>query len=179
MARLQRQYDAGYPESQATFMWWIGDNYAANLGPERARRLKPFHTYVDKGVKWGGGSDYDVTPFAARYSLWSSIARQTLNSTFGPTPFGTAEAIDIRTALKSHTIWAAHQMFLEDRIGSIENGKDADLAVWDRDLYTVPTSAIKDLRCMMTLVRGAVVYEARDASELRPVAHAGPREARP
>ncbi len=33
MARLQTQYDAGYPESQATFTWWIGDNYAGNLGP--------------------------------------------------------------------------------------------------------------------------------------------------
>lgn len=32
MARLQREYDAGYPEAQSTFMWWIGDNYAGNLG---------------------------------------------------------------------------------------------------------------------------------------------------
>src|SRR5262245_9993924 len=31
MAALQKQYDAGYPEMQPTFMWWIGDNYAANL----------------------------------------------------------------------------------------------------------------------------------------------------
>ena len=48
--------------------------------------------------------------------------------------------MDIRTALKSYTIWAAHTMFLDDRVGSIEVGKDADLAVWDRDLYTVPTA---------------------------------------
>jgi predicted amidohydrolase YtcJ len=36
MARLQKEYDAGYPEAQAEFMWWIGDNYAGNLGPKRA-----------------------------------------------------------------------------------------------------------------------------------------------
>ncbi len=36
MARLQRDFDSGYPEAQAPFLWWIGDNYAANLGP-RAR----------------------------------------------------------------------------------------------------------------------------------------------
>ena len=41
------------------------------------------------------------------------------------------------------TIWAAHQMFLEDEIGSVEVGKYADLAVWDRDLYTVPTAQLK------------------------------------
>jgi hypothetical protein len=53
-------------------------------------------------------------------------------------------------------------MFLDDRIGSIEVGKDADLAVWDRDLYTVPSDQLKDLRCLLTLFRGSIVY--RDSS---------------
>ena len=53
MARLQRDFDAGYPEAQAPFLWWIGDNYAANLGPDRGRRLKPFRTFVQKGVQLG------------------------------------------------------------------------------------------------------------------------------
>jgi predicted amidohydrolase YtcJ len=158
MARLQKSFDAGYPESQAPFAWWLGDNYAGNLGAARAPRLNPFHTYLTKGIRWAGGSDYSVTPFPARYGLWASVARQTLNGTYGATPFGTAEAVDIRTALRSYTAWAAHQVFLDDRIGSIEVGKDADLAVWDRNLYTVPTPALKDLRCEMTLVRGKTVY---------------------
>ena len=160
-SRLQRQYDAGYPESQATFAWWLGDNYAANLGRTRSLRLNPFHTYVTKGIRWAGGSDYNVTPFAARYGLWASVARQALNGTYGATPFGTAESIDIRTALRSYTMWAAHQMFLDDRIGSIEPGKDADIAVWDRNMYTVPTDGLKDLTCELTLLRGQVVYRAR------------------
>jgi predicted amidohydrolase YtcJ len=57
------------------------------------------------------------------------------------------------------TLWAAHQMFLEKKIGSIEVGKYADLAVWDRDLYAVKTEQLKDLTCEMTLFNGAVVYE--------------------
>jgi len=158
MARLQREFDAGYPEAQATFLWWIGDNYAANLGPKRALRLKPFKTWADKGIKWAGGSDYPVTPFAARYSLWASVARKTLNGTYGSQPFGTREAVDVRTALRAQTIWAAHQMFLDDRIGSLEVGKEADLAVWDRDLYTVPTDALKDLKAELTLLHGDVVF---------------------
>lgn len=161
MARLQKQYDAGYPESQAGFLWWIGDTYAANLGRPRVFRLKPFRTYTRKGIIWAGGSDYGVTPFPARYGLWSTVARRTLNGTYGATPFGTSESVDIRTALRSYTIWAAHQMFLEDRIGSIEVGKDADLAVWDRDPYTIPTDALKDLKCEMTIFRGTIVYGTR------------------
>lgn len=158
MARLQREHDAGYPEASASFMWWIGDNYAANLGPLRNLRLKPFQTFVRKGVQWGGGSDYSVTPFPARYGMWASVTRQTLNGTHGATPFGTAESVDIGTALRSYTAWAARQIFLDDRIGTIEAGKDADLAVWDRNPYDVPAAALKDLRCDMTFVRGRIVY---------------------
>ena len=158
MARLQRDYDAGFPEASAGFMWWIGDTYAGNFGPVRNLRMKPFATWQKKGIRWGGGSDFSVTPFAARYGLWASVARETLNGTFGKTPFGLDESVDIHTALKSYTLWAAHQIFLDDRIGSIEVGKDADLAVWDRDLYTVPTAALKDLHAELTLVRGRIVH---------------------
>ena len=161
MARLQKEFDAGYPESQAPFAWWLGDNYAGNLGPDRAPRLNPFHTYVTKGIRWAGGSDYSVTPFPARYGLWASVARQTLNGTYGATPFGTNESVDIKTALRSYTTWAAHQIFLDDRVGSIEAGKDADIAVWDRNMYNIPTAELKDLRCEMTLVRGKVVFVGR------------------
>ena len=160
MARLQRDYDAAYPEASSTFMWWIGDTYAGNFGRLRNQRLNPFQTYLRKGVRWGGGSDYPVTPFAARYGLWAAVARETLNATHGTTPFGTSESVDVRTALRSYTIWAARTMFLEDRIGSIEVGKAADLAVWDRNPYEVPTAAIKDLVCELTFVQGKVVYRA-------------------
>ena len=117
---------------------------------------------VRRGIRWAGGSDYAVTPFAARYSLWASAARKTLNGTYGSQPFGTKETIDTKTALRAQTIWAAHQMFLDGRIGSIEIGKEADLAVWQQDMYSVPTDALKDLKCVLTLFRGSVVY--RDPS---------------
>jgi len=160
MARLQHDYDSGYPETQAPFMWWIGDIYAASFGAKREQRLMPYNTYTHKNIIWTGGSDYFVTPFPARYGLWSSIVRTTLS---GSQPFGTAESVDIHTALRSYTIWAAHQLFLEDRIGSLEPGKDADIAVWDRDLYSIPSDDIKNIHCELTLLRGKVVYTAPDS----------------
>jgi len=161
MAELERRYDAAYPEVQAPFMWWIGDNYAGNFGPERAARLVPLNTFLKSGIRWGGGSDYPVTPLAARYGLWASVQRETLKGTFGAHPFGTAEAVDIHTALRSYTAWGARQVFLDDRIGSLEIGKDADIAVWDRDMYTVPAQELKNLRCKMALLHGQVVFEEK------------------
>lgn len=162
MARLQRENDAGYPESQAPFIWWIGDTYAGNFGPERSHRLNPFATYRRAGIIWGGGSDFFVTPLAARYGLWSTVARETLKGTWGAHPFGTAESVDVHTALRSYTIWAARQLFLEQRVGSLEVGKDADIAIWDANPYSVPTADLKTLHCRMTLLAGKVVYQVPD-----------------
>ena len=163
IARLQKAYDAGYPEMQPEFLWWIGDIYAGNYGPKRGQHLEPFNTLRARGIIWAGGSDYSVTPLPARYGLWASAARETLKGTYGPDPFGTAEAVDMHTALRAYTTWAARQMFLENKIGSLEVGKRADIAVWDRDLYALPTERIKDLKCLMTLFDGEVVYAAPDS----------------
>jgi predicted amidohydrolase YtcJ len=160
MAALQKQYDAGYPELQAPFMWWIGDTYASSYGPERAARLIPLKTLLTRSIQWGGGSDYFVTPFPARYGIWASIERETLKGTYGVHPFGTSESVDIHTALRSYTLWSAHQLFLDDQVGSIEPGKLADIAVWDVDLYSVPASDIKKMKCELTIFGGQIVYKA-------------------
>ena len=160
MARLERDYDAGYPESQGPFTWWIGDTYAANFGPSRLPRLNPFRAYLEHGIHWGGGSDYEVTPLPARYGLWSSVEREALKGTYGKHPFGTAQAVDVHAALRSYTIWAAHQLFIEDEAGSLEVGKSADIAVWDRNPYGIAGAALKDLHCELTVFRGRLVYRA-------------------
>jgi predicted amidohydrolase YtcJ len=159
MAALQKRYDAAYPEAQPPFMWWIGDTYAGNFGPQRSERLEPLKTWMAKGVHWAGGSDYFVTPYPARYGIWASLERETLKGVYGAHPFGTAEAIDVHTALRSYTAWAARQLFLENEIGTLEQGKDADIAIWDHDLYTMPAPQIKNLKCEMTIFRGRVVYQ--------------------
>lgn len=163
MASLQKKYDAGYPEMQPEFLWWIGDIYASSYGSKRGQRLEPFKTLQSRGILWSGGSDYFVTPVSARYGLWASMARQTAKGTYGLQPFGTSEAIDIHTALRSYTAWSSRQMFLETKIGTLEVGKKADIAVWDRDLYSVPNAQIKDLKCLMTLLNGEVVYTSADS----------------
>jgi predicted amidohydrolase YtcJ len=160
MALLQKKYDAAYPEAQAPFTWWIGDTYAGNFGPERSQRLMPLKTYLNRGIIWGGGSDYSVTPLPARYGLWSSVEREALKGTYGRQPFGTAEAVDIHAALRSYTLWAARQLFLDTRTGSLEPGKDADIAVWDQNPYSMPSAELRNLHCELTLLGGAIVYNA-------------------
>jgi len=161
MQELQAKYDAGYPEVQAGFLYFLGDSLPAAFGPAQSQHIKPFATYRRMNIVFAGGSDFPVTPFPPRFGLWASVAREPLKGTFGTHPFGTVESVDVHTALKSYTIWAARQLFLEKETGTIEAGKWADLVVWDRNPYSVPTAELKDMKCTMTLYKGKVVFEQR------------------
>ncbi|MGA8620213.1 MAG: amidohydrolase family protein [Candidatus Sulfotelmatobacter sp.] len=132
--------------------------------PSAASALEPFRTLQSRGVLWSGGSDYFVTPVAARFGLCASVVRQTAKGTYGLQPFGKTEGVDIHTAFRSYTAWGSRQMFLEDKIGTLEVGKRADIAVWDRDLYSLSNEQIKDLKCLMTLLDGEVIYTSHDSS---------------
>jgi predicted amidohydrolase YtcJ len=156
MAALEKQYDAAYPEVQPPFLWWIGKGMTANFGPDRLAATMPLKTYLEQGVRWGGGSDYFVTPYPARYGLWASVERETLAGTH---PFGMSQAVDIHTALRSYTAWAAPLLFLEDKVGTLEPGKRADIAIWDSNPYTIRSEKLKDLKCEMTILNGKIVYK--------------------
>ncbi|MBI4482710.1 MAG: amidohydrolase family protein [Acidobacteria bacterium] len=72
--------------------------------------------------------------------------------------WGPRHGIDRRTALLMMTRWGAHYLLREDRLGSIEPGKLADLAVLDGDLLSAPDNRLIDLAVVLTLVGGQVVY---------------------
>ena len=57
------------------------------------------------------------------------------------------------------TRWAAYISGDEDKLGSIEEGKLADMAVLDGDYLTIPEEEIENLRVVMTMINGNVVYE--------------------
>ena len=160
MVNLQRQYDAGIPEVQPAFLWWIGDTYVANFGVDRSLRVLPLRTFAERGIRWAGSSDYDVSPYAPRHAFWAASARQTMLGTYGENPWGTDESVPIHDTLSAYTASAARQLFLEDKVGVIEVGKRADIVAWDRDLYAIPVDELKEARPVLTLMNGDAVYRA-------------------
>ena len=73
--------------------------------------------------------------------------------------WGKAEAVDRRTMLRMYTINGAEYMLRADRIGSIEVGKFADLAVLDKDFLAVPDDQLKTIKALLTVVGGKVVWQ--------------------
>ncbi|MEM3955886.1 MAG: amidohydrolase [Candidatus Bathyarchaeia archaeon] len=163
MAALQKNFDAGYVYVQPALIWWLGDYSASYYGPKRSLKYCPLKTYLEKGIIWGSGSDYPVNPLSPKIGIWASVKRRTLLGKYGENVFGNEQSVDVRTALRSYTIWNAYLMFMEKKIGSIEVGKYADIAVWDKDPLSIPIDEIRNMRCMMTMLNGKIVYKAPDA----------------
>jgi hypothetical protein len=72
------------------------------------------------------------------------------------------EAISREEALWTYTAAGTWLTREEDLKGTLEPGKLADLAVLDRDYFTVPDEEIKEIRVEMTVLGGRLIYEAGD-----------------
>jgi predicted amidohydrolase YtcJ len=68
------------------------------------------------------------------------------------------EALTREQAIRFYTINNAYLLFKEDRVGSLEAGKLADLIVLDRDILTCPVDTIKDTQVKQTYLGGKLVF---------------------
>ena len=140
--------------TQTPFFYFLGESFLEALGEERCRECMPVKTLSNLGIPVGISHDATVTQPLPNIGLYSSVTRKTLKGNV----LGTEEAVDAETALGFYTMPAAKHSFMEDKIGSIEVGKYADLAVWNFNPLTVEPEKLKDWHCEMTFVEGRKVY---------------------
>ena len=69
------------------------------------------------------------------------------------------ESVNLETMIAAYTINGAYLMSLEDKQGSIEVGKRADLIVLDRNLFEIPAAEISEANVTMTIFDGRTIYE--------------------
>jgi predicted amidohydrolase YtcJ len=120
-----------------------------------ANDMPPLATIQKSGITWGLGSDGTAAnqylPMTALYFAVTGRMAGGLKVMRQP--------IDREDALIAYTRKNAYFVFQEDNLGSLQAGKLADLVVLDRDYLTVPADQIKDIKPVMTVVGGKVVYE--------------------
>jgi predicted amidohydrolase YtcJ len=121
---------------------------------DRAWDMPPFRRVQASGIVWGLGSDATaVTTSNPFYTLWFAVTGRMIGGRQV-----NRQTVTREQALIAHTRSNAFFVFQESNLGSIQPGKYADLVVLDRDYLTVPADEIKDLRPVMTLVGGKIVY---------------------
>jgi len=133
-----------------------GDTLYKGFG-DSAYDMPPLATIQNSGIVWGLGTDGT----AANQTLpFTTLSFAVTGKMAGGTKV-IRQTISREDALIAHTRKNAFFVFQEDNLGAIQAGKLADLVVLDRDYLTVPADQIKDIRPVMTVVGGRVVYEAR------------------
>ena len=118
--------------------------------------MPPLATIQQSGITWGLGSDGTA---ANQFLPMTALAFAVTGKMAGGLKV-INQTIDREDALIAYTRKNAYFVFRENDLGSIQSGKLADLVVLDRDYLTVPADQIKDIKPVMTVVGGKVVYEA-------------------
>ncbi|MBT7721088.1 MAG: amidohydrolase [Halieaceae bacterium] len=138
--------------SAHTYYW--GDRHRdIFMGPERAAAMSPARWAQQYKLRFSSHMDTPVTPMLPLQAVWSQVYRLS----YGGDVIGEDQRIDVMSALRAVTIDAAWQVFQEDRVGSLEAGKLADMIILSASPLADPMS-MRDLKVERTLIGGATIY---------------------
>jgi predicted amidohydrolase YtcJ len=146
---LSRLKALGCGVEMAAFRWVTSSDPNQVVGPQ-------FRTIVDHGIQAGiHGDGVHIAPL----NPWSHIQY----ATTGVNSFGQAvnpgQQLTRQEALSLFTRSNSWFLRMEEKIGSIEPGKLADLTVLDRDYFTVPDADIRNVRSVLTILGGKAVHD--------------------
>ena len=124
----------------------------------------PFRDILDSGVQAVATSDSsNIGPL----NPWLNIYFMVTGKNVAGELVNDGQQITRLEALRLYTVGSSWFSFEEDRLGSIEAGKLANLVVLSDDYLSVPEEEIKGLSSVLTIVGGKVVYVAEDFSPLK------------
>jgi predicted amidohydrolase YtcJ len=133
------------------------------IGHERCKGAYAFKSLLDNGAILSFGSDWPGTSAALyhmhpKYLIYAAVTRKTLKGT----PEGgwfPEQRISVEDALKAYTINNAYAAFEANERGSLQEGKLADITVFDRNLLEIPEDEILQTDVVLTIIDGKIVFE--------------------
>lgn len=138
-----------------TFYW--GDWHREHtVGPAMADNISPTGWVMARGMRW---STHHDAPVAFPDSIRVLDATVTRRSRSGDI-LGPWHRVPVMEALKAMTLWPAYHHFEDDRKGSLEVGKLADLVVLSADPLAVEPETLDQIKVVETIKDGVTVFDA-------------------
>ena len=142
--------------TQPTLIRAFADGLFKIWGEERTQRMIPTRTWLDMGVPLCLSSDAPSMPWwDPQSTLFASLVRASISKQ----PVSPEQAMTLDEAMYAHTMGGAYADFAENKKGSLEPGKFADLIVWNDNPYSVKPAEILELTIDLTMVGGKVVHQ--------------------
>ncbi|RMG83255.1 MAG: amidohydrolase [Bacteroidetes bacterium] len=122
---------------------WHENDYL--IDPALNENIVPLKSLYDAGARITLSSDWDVSTLNPFVGLEHAVTRA-------------PQALPLAEAIKAYTINAAYVMRQEDRVGSIEVGKEADLIVLDQNIFEIQPNQIHQTVVLETYLQGRLIY---------------------
>lgn len=143
------------PVPQPSFLYWFGDLYCTVAEQDRVEASHPMRTWIEAGLHPSASTDCPVTEVDPMPVIYNMVTRKTSKGTV----LGPEHRLSMEEALHAYTAASAYASHEEKIKGLLEPGMLGDIAVWERDLFTIDPEQITATRCDATILGGRVVHE--------------------
>ncbi|PTQ11889.1 hydrolase [Sphingomonas oleivorans] len=150
--------DGIWAAAQPNFLYNLAGRYRATLDGYRLDHINPLASVQQHKVRVALGSDN--LPVGPMVGIYAATTRKVPDGSM----IGVEEAISRQEAIRLYTREAAYLSWDEDKKGSIEPGKLADMIVLDHDPLTVPDEDLLKTKVDLTIIGGRIVYDRAAAS---------------
>lgn len=139
-------------------------NLAARYGSPRKDLLFRPQEVLKSGGRISLGTDWPAAGYFSTYkpldSIQIGVTRQLVGEPDAPVLAPADQRLSVAEAVHANTLGAAYQLRMEDRVGSLEVGKLADLIVLDRNILDIDPHDIHQTKVTMTMMNGEIRHEA-------------------
>lgn len=146
--------------ANTTCVWHYGNPDMEAVIGDRQNRTFRIRTMINGGCRMGQGSDFPVDEFGREplKGIEMGCTRQLFDHPELPVLKPYEEKLSVDDGIRSYTINNAYQMHMDDRLGSIEAGKYADLVILEKNLFDVPLNEIHNIKVCETIMDGKTTY---------------------
>lgn len=143
------------------FPYEFGEIYVKHYG-DRVHHMYAVRDFIDRGIIAAGGSDAPVTDYNPLLGIHVAVNRKSQSGM----EIGSGQSISVMEAIKLYTWNGAYASFEEDKKGSIEIGKLADLVILNDSILNINPNQIKDLKVETTIMDGEIIYIRENREKL-------------
>ena len=134
--------------------WYWGDVHLKNLGSVRGAHISPARAAMERGLIYNFHQDTPVVEPDMLHTVWCAVNRVTRSGK----PIGQEQCIGVYEALKGVTVHGAYAYHEEERKGTLEAGKLADMVILDRNPLKTDKMQIRDIQVLETIKEGKTLY---------------------
>lgn len=126
--------------------------------PDRVPLCWPGKSLVEAGATVAFGTDYPIVELDHSDSLYRAVKRRMMDD-LPEEGWNPQEKFTVAEAIRNHTYGVAYMLNHDNIIGTLEEGKLADINVFNKNIFA-DEEELPNMKCSMTVFNGEIVYKA-------------------